>query len=67
MQCIGKGSCWDLHWVFKPRQASMHPVVSYIKFSNKINLCLGGLVRTALWWQQLHRNCTSVGGIVLCG
>ena len=23
---------------------------------------LGGLVRAALWWQQLHRNCASVGG-----
>ena len=52
MSYIGKGSCWDLHWVFKPRQASMRPVVSHIKFSYKIN-SVWDLCRTALWWQRI--------------
>ena len=63
---FGKGSCWDLHWVLKPRQASKRPVASTIKFSYKTKLCLGD-------WIELHSggsnyliNCTSVGGIGLC-
>lgn len=56
MQCLvmfGKGSCWDLHWVLKPRQASKRPVVSIISFSNQTSFFLVKGFRTALWWQQL--------------
>ena len=55
MRCdviLGKGSCWGLPRVFKPRQASMHLVVSKIWFPTRRAL-FGERVRTTLWWQQL--------------